>query len=269
MPLHTPHPGTVPYRVWSYLLSNPKGGRRLVPWLRSLVLLVLLFGAEGAQARALFTVIGLPVSDPAARAVIEEYTLARQLKPVRFAGTVRTADWLMDRPVLATALARHLYPALEHYHVTEGEDRRYLIDDMGSLRGSFRLVARGPERRMYFVEGSFRSLADLLKLSGSMVFTLQYRERWENGESQVEVEPQLYLRIDSALVHGVLKVLAPLLHGTIDRRVASLTEASQVVGARLAKDPQGLYREMQAWPEMRPADLDAYRQAFRVTEEAK
>jgi hypothetical protein len=230
---------------------------------------VLLLGAGGAQARALLTVSGLPVSDPAVRTVIEEYTLARQLKPVRFAGTLRTADWLMDRPVLATALARHLYPALERYRVTEGEDGRFVIDDMGSVRGSFRLVAHAPERRMYFVEGSFRSLADLLKLSGSMVFTLQYRERWEGAEAQVEVEPQLFVRIDSTLAHGVLKVLAPLLHGAIDRRVASLTEASQAVGARLSKDPQGLYREMQAWPEVSPADLDAYRQAFRVGEEAK
>jgi hypothetical protein len=231
--------------------------------------LTLLVLAGGAQARALLTVIGLPVSDPAARAVIEEYTLARQLKPVRFVGTLRTADWLMDRPVLATALARHLHPSLERYHVTEAEDGRFLIDDMGSVRGSFRLVVRAPERRMYFVEGSFRSLADLLKLSGSMVFTLHYRERWEDGEAQVEVEPQLYLRIDSALAHGVLKVLAPLLNGTIDRRVASLTEASQAVGERISRDPQGLYREMQSWPEVRPADLDAYRQTFRVPEEVK
>jgi hypothetical protein len=269
VPPNLSHPRTVPYRVWGCLLSIPEGGRPLVRSLRALVLLALLLGAGGAQARALLTVSGLPVSDPAARAVIEEYTLARQLKPVRFVGTLRTADWLMDRPILASALARHLYPPIEQYHVTEGEDGRFLIDDMGSLRGSFRLVTRAPERRMYFVEGSFRSLADLLKLSGSMVFTLQYRERWEDGEAHVEVEPQLYLRIDSALAHGVLKVLAPLLHGTIDRRVASLTEATQAVGARLAKDPQGLYREMQTWPEVRPADLDAYRQAFRVPEEAK
>jgi len=262
-------PQTLPYRVWSRLLSNPEVGQLLPRSLRSLVLVVLVLGAGGAQARALSTVIGLPLSDPAARAVVEEYTLARQLKPVRIVGTLRSTDWLMDRPILASALARHLHPSLERYHVTEGEDGRFLIDDMGSIRGSFRLVARAPERRMYFVEGSFRSLADLLKLSGSMVFTLQYRESWEDGEAHVEVDPQLYLRIDSPLAHGVLKMLAPLLHGTIDRRVASLTEASQAVSARLAKDPQGLYREMQAWPEVRPADLDAYRQAFHVPEETK
>jgi hypothetical protein len=233
----------------------------------SLVGLVLACG--GADARGVLMVIGLPVTDPATRAVIEEFTLARQLKPVRIVGTLRTTDWLMDRPILAATLARHLHPSLERYHVTEVEGGQYTVDDMGSLRGSVRLVTRAPERRIYLVEGTFHSLAHILKLSGSMVFTLQYRERWQEGESRVEVDPQLYLRIDSAVAHGVLKVLAPLLHGTIDRRVASLTAATQAVSERLARDPQGLYREMQTWPDMRPGDLDAYRLAFRIPEEVR
>jgi hypothetical protein len=40
----------------------------------------------------------------------------------------------------------------------------------------------------------------------------------------VEVDPQLYLRLDNVMIHGIRKVLAPLLHGIIDRRVASLTD---------------------------------------------
>jgi hypothetical protein len=232
-------------------------------------LIVLLLASGGAHARAVLTVIGLPVTDTATRTVIEEYTLARQLKPVRIDGTLRITDWLMDRPILAAALARHLHPPLERYHVTEAEGGQYLVDDMGSLRGSVRLVARAPERRIYLVEGSFRSLAHIVKLSGSMVFALQYRERWHEGEGYVEMDPQLYLRIDSAVAHGVLKVLAPLLHGTIDRRVAGLTAATQAVSERLTRDPQGLYREMQTWPDIRPGDLDAYRLAFRIPEEPR
>jgi hypothetical protein len=102
-----------------------------------------------------------------------------------------------------------------------------------------------------------------------MVFTLQYHERWQEGESIVEVDPQLYVRIDSPVAHSVLKVLAPLLHGAIDRRVAGLTAATQAVSERLTKDPQGLYREMQTWPDTRPGDLDAYRLAFRIPEEPR
>ncbi len=219
------------------------------------------------QARGASTLIGLPITDPATREVVEGYTLARQLQTVRFIGTLKTADWVMDRPPFAATLARHLHPPLERYHLTDKGNGVYAVDDLGALRGSLRLVTRGPERRIYFVEGQFRSLAHLLKLSGSMVFTLAYRERWEGDESYVEVDPQLYLRLDNVVAHGILKVLAPLLHGIIDRRAASLTAAAQAVSQRLTKNPAGLYREIQKWPDVRPEELAEYRQAFRIPQD--
>ena len=197
--------------------------------------------------------------------MVEGYTLARQLKTIRFIGTLKATDWMMDRPAFAATLARHLHPPLEPYHLTDKGNGVYAVDDQGALRGSVRLMTRGAERRVYIVEGQFRSLGHILKLSGSMVFTLAYRERWEGDESYVEVDPQLFLRLDNVMIHGIRKVLAPLLHGIIDRRVASLTEAAQIVSQRLTKDPLGLYREIQTWPDVRPEDLTEYRQAFRIT----
>jgi len=224
-----------------------------------LVLLVLTVEAFGASA-----LIGLPVDDQATREVVERYTLGRQLKVVRFVGTLKNTDWVMDRPPLAATLARHLYPPLEQYRITEKGKGTYAVDDMGALRGSLRLAARAPKKRIYFVEGHFHSLAYILKLTGSMVFALEFRERWDGNESYVEVDPQLFLRLDNVIAHGLLKVLAPLLHGTIDRRVANLTAAAQVVSQRLTKDPHGLYLEMRTWPDVRSEDLEEYRQAFLI-----
>jgi hypothetical protein len=229
-------------------------------WIGFLGLLLLSAG----QARETFTLIGFPIEDLATRDVVERYTLARQLQTVRIIGTLKTTNWVLDRPPFAATLARHLHPALERYHITEQGGGLYAVDDMGSLRGSIRLVARAPERRVYFIEGQFRSLAHLLTLSGGMVFTLTYREHWEGNESYVEVDPQLFVRLNNVLVHGVLKILAPLIHGVIDRRVENLTAAAQVVSQRLTQDPQGLYREVRTWPDVRPAELEEYRHAFRI-----
>ncbi len=231
----------------------------------SSIRIIALLLAVAAQARGASPLIGLPITDPPTREVVEGYTLARQLKTVRFIGTVKTTDWVMDRPPFAATLARHLHPGLERYHITDTGHGTYSVDDEGALRGSVRLVTRGPERRIYFVEGQFRSLAHLVKLSGSMVFTLVYRERWEGDEPYVEIDPQLFLRLDSVVAHGILKILAPLLHGVIDRRIASLTAAAEVVSRRLTKDPGGLYREIQTWPDVRPEELVEYRQAFRIS----
>lgn len=229
------------------------------------IALLLLSGAPpGGQARGTFTLIGFPIEDLATRTVVERYTLARQLQTIRIIGTLKTTNWVLDRPPLAATLARHLHPPLERYHITEQRDGLYAVDDMGALRGSVRLVARAAERRVYLIEGQFRSLAHLLPLSGSMVFTLTYREHWEGNDSYVEIDPQLFVRLDNALVHGILKILAPLVHGVIDRRVDHLTAAAQVVSQRLTEDPQGLYREIRTWPDVRPAELEEYRQAFRI-----
>ncbi len=230
----------------------------LLQWVVGLVFLL------ATQARGASTLIGLPVEDAATREVVERYTLARQLKTVRFIGTLKNTEWLLDRPPFAATLARHLDPQVERYHITDKGDGTYAVDDMGSLRGSVRLVARAPERRVYFVEGEFRSLAHILNLSGNMVFTLEYRERFDGNESYVDVQPQLFLRLNNFVVHGILKVLAPLLHGIIDRRVANLTEATQIVSQRLTKDPQGLYREIRTWLDVRPEDLEEFRQTFRI-----
>ena len=220
----------------------------------------MLLLASGAEA--VFTLNGVTVTDLPTRKVVEEYTLARNLQPVRFHGTTRVADWLLDRPDLAATLARHLYPPLERYHVTVREDGSFDVNDLGALRGSFRLVARDGTRRVYFCRGQFRSLAYLLNLSGNMVFTLDYRESGHAADPTLEVVPQLYVRLDNMLAHGTLKLISPLLHGVIDRRFTNLTAATQIVGERVTRDAEGLYREMQTWPDVRPEQLEQYELTF-------
>lgn len=236
--------------------------RDTAPRMPCLCLLLALIASLASVAEAAFTLIGFAIDDPATRGVVERYTLARTLQPVRFLGTARSADVLLDRPTLAAALARHLHPPLERYQIAMRDDGSYAVNDLGTLRGSLRLVARGANRRVYFCQGEFRSLAHILQLSGGMVFTLEYHDSRDGADPTVEVTPQLYVRLDNVLAHGLLKVISPLLHGVIDRRVANLTLATQAIGERITRDPEGLYREMQTWQDVRPEDLEAYRQAF-------
>jgi hypothetical protein len=225
---------------------------------------LLLCAAVVAAAPAAepLRLIGFAVDDGATRKVMENPTVARALPPVRFLGTPRTTEWLLQHPPLAAALARRLHPPLERYHLRATGDGLYEVDDRGSLRGRLRLVAAAPARRVYLCHGEFRSLAHLLTLTGGMVFTLEYRQVAEGSEPLMEVVPQLFVRLDSVLAHGLVKVLRPLLHGVIDRRVASLAAATTVVTDRITRDPAGLYREMETWPDITPQDLDSYRAAF-------
>ncbi|MBI3599407.1 MAG: hypothetical protein HY097_02040 [Nitrospinae bacterium] len=235
-------------------------------------ILTIFFVLNAALSHALekpepLTLIGLTIDDEAARYVIEHHTLVHKIKTVKYIGSIKTTDWVLDRPPLAATLARHLHPPLENYRISAGSGGNYTVEDLISLKGTIRLVARGANARVYFIEGSFRSKTLKLKLSGNMVFTLEYKEHREGSESYVEVEPHIYVRFNNVVVHGITKVFNPLLHRIIDRRAATLATAAQVVSERLTKDPHGLYEDMKKWSDIGSEDIEEYRIVFLAHEE--
>ena len=234
-----------------------------------LVLLLVLaapLAARGAEdekeTRPPLRLLDFEIEDAAVRRVVEEHTLSRALEAVRFVGRREDEEFLLERLPLAAALARHLHPPLEPYNVTEKGPGLYDVDDRGALRGHLRLVARAPGRRVYFAEGQFMSLAHLIRFSGAMVITLCYSEEKAPGEAALRNEPHLYVRIDNVLVHGLMKLLSPLIHGIIDRRVATLAAAAETVSARLTRDPAGLHQEMKTWPDVTDAQHADFRRHF-------
>jgi hypothetical protein len=224
-------------------------------------------GENEKEARAPLRLLDFEIEDAAVRRAVEEYTISRALEAVRFVGRREHEEFLLERLPLAAALARHLYPPLEPYNVTEKGPGLYDVDDRGALRGHLRLIAQAPGRRVYFAEGEFRSLAHLLRFNGAMVIALRYAEETGTGGPGLRNEPHLYLRVEHGLVHGLLKLLSPLIRGIIDRRVAALSAAAEAVSARMTKDPAGLYREMQGWPDVTDAQRADFRRQFRLGEE--
>ncbi len=221
------------------------------------LLLVLVPATAGA-----FTLDGFDIRDPAIREVVEAPTIVHPLQPIHYSGTPAITEWLLDRPVLSAILVRHLYPPVERYHITDAGQGRYAVDDQGALRGQFWLVAHQDSRRVYFCRGTFRSLARLVALTGRLVFTLEYHQVAPDGGPAMEAVPTLYVQLDNAVAHGVMKTLSPLLHGIIERRVENLKIATQILGRRITLDPQGLYREMQSWSDLPPGQLEEYHRAF-------
>jgi hypothetical protein len=223
-------------------------------------------GEPASEANLSLRLLDFEIEDPAVRRVVERYTIHREMEQVRFLGRREYEEFLLDRLPLAAALGKRLHEALEPYNIVEKAPGLYDVDDRGALRGHVRLVANAPGRRIYLVEGQFRSLAQLLKLDGTMIITLAYRDEEDGGPVLVNA-PQLYLRLDNILAHGILKVLAPLVHGVIDRRFAHLAGAAERVSARITQDPAGVYREMRAWPDVTDAHRADFRRHFGLPED--
>jgi hypothetical protein len=233
--------------------------RRLpgILWALALVLGASTVSAEVGEFR------GLAITDPITRLLLEDPTLVHEPSPVQFVGTLRIAEWLMDRPQAAAALARRLHPPLERYVVTSTPDGQFEVADQDALRGRFRLVGVGPDRRLYRCVGQFGSPDRFLHVSGELALFLGYRELPRLADApQMEILPALYIRLENLFVRGVATLLGPMLRGVIDRRVASLAAATRTLSRRIVQEPRALYTEMARWPEIRPADLEAYRRAF-------
>ncbi len=205
--------------------------------------------------------LGFDITSPAVRHVLARPTLSRALEPVRFLGQQDHEEFLLDHLPLLAALARHVHPGLEPYRITEMAPGLYEVDDHGSIHGLLHRVAVAPGRRVYVAEGEFRSRAELIKFKGAIVITLRFEEE-PPGSRRLRNEPQLHLRIDNVVVHGLLRVLSPLLNRIIDRRVANLTAAAEFLSGRLMTDPGGVDREMNDWPDVTSEERAAFRRHF-------
>jgi hypothetical protein len=204
----------------------------------------------------------LVIDDRETREIVAEPTLRRRIAPIRFPGDRRIYDFLVSHPPLATQLARRLHPPLERYTVTQVGEGRYTIEDLGALRGEARLVRVTGRQRVYWFKGEFRSLANLLRFTGRMVLVLDSREVEEGGRAYMESDPDFYLRIDHLFFSFMAKLLTPLVNILIDRRVGMIAEATGKLFQQVAENPERLYRDMATWKEVRPGDLEAFRQAF-------
>lgn len=219
--------------------------------------------ASPVEAEAAVDVdLSLTIDDPQTLEIIAQPTLRRQIPRIRFSGDRRTYEFLVSHPPLATQLARRMHPALERYTVTQVAEGVYTVEDRGVLRGEARLIAATGDQRIYRFHGEFRSLADLLHLTGRMVLILRYREVREGGRIAMESDPDFYLRIDSPLFRIMTKLLSPLIYTILDRRMNMIVEALAKLFDQVRTDPDGFYRKMITWPEVQPTDLEAYRIAF-------
>lgn len=217
-----------------------------------------LASAKEVQPPSLATPV---IEDEETREILAQPTLRRQMPPIRFVGDRRTYEFLVSSPPLATQLARRLHPPLERYTITQVGEGSYTIEDGGALRGEARLIKATGDRRVYWFKGEFRSLANLLRFTGRMVLVLEYREVQEGGQTYNESAPDFYLRIDHLFYGFMAKLLTPLINYLIDRRVSMIAEATSKLFDQVMEDPEGLYREMLTWKEVRPEDLEAYRRA--------
>jgi hypothetical protein len=167
--------------------------------------------------------------------VIDQYTTANTLGPLKTAMDAPMYFHLLDRPPLAAALINRLDLA-DYKAETRGPGQWWANDGEGT-EGTVQLVYQNRTTRVYYLEGTHRSRL-LPNLSGKAVVFLRIRAVKEaSGLESMENTLVAYTRLDNRLLSGLASLLRPLVGATVSRKLAKGVDVVNRLGLEMRRRP--------------------------------
>jgi hypothetical protein len=167
--------------------------------------------------------------------IIEQYTTANKIGPMRTPLPEPLYQYLLDHPVIAAALVNRLDFGL-HKASMLGPDRFWGTDGEGT-EGVIELVHRDADSRVYYVDGRHDGTF-LPQVTGKAVVFLRTRPLKEaDGQDSIETTFIAYTRLDNRLLSGLLSLVRPLAGKVITRQVLKGFEAVHRLGDAMHLDP--------------------------------
>jgi hypothetical protein len=189
--------------------------------------------------------------------VIEDYTVFKKTKGVRFEANPSIYKYLLDRLPLATSIIRGLN--IRNLVITKNKDQSFHFKDGESIIGDFRLIHRDPRTIVCYCNGQYNGNV-IKKLTGEAVVIVEYREGLK-GEF-IENVFYIYLKANNRFVELMINVFKPLVNMVIDRKVLSYMYTVIEVCERIDKDPAGVYKGIKDSKDISKKDLEEYRRFF-------
>jgi hypothetical protein len=197
---------------------------------------------------------------PRAKEVVTRPTVSRVSALPHLPVNSTQYEFLIDHPHLSMVLARICDPSLDLYRIETRANGIHHVYDPAGLEGDVELVSSGPGKRLYFVSGHFMFLK--LRLSGHMVVSNEYTERPGGTGHSVDATSTSYIKLDSAFVGVLAKMMAFLFPRKVDERIGRFANAVRSVAVAVHEDPAGAYRRLAASGEVSPAELGEFAGMF-------
>lgn len=189
------------------------------------------------------------------KSIIDSYTTANKIGPLRTATTESMYLYLLDRPPFAAALINRLDLA-QYKSETRGSDRWWGNDGEGT-EGVVQLVYHDRTSRVYYLEGTHHSRL-LPNMSGKAVVFLRMRPIKEsNGVESMDSTMVSYTKLDNRILAGLVSLLRPLIGGTVTRKLAKGVDVVNRLGLELRQHPDRVLFEATDPPAL-PADDVAF-----------
>lgn len=189
---------------------------------------------------------GLEGHADAAKQTVERRTVSGSVGPIETPLTLEAAAFLLDHPDLSAWLVRRR--KIAPYVIEMRGPGRSWADDGDGTTGFIDLVYRRPERRVYYTEGTHVSaLFPDIRASAVIVMDISPVAR-EGCRGHVVTSFDVYVKLRSGFLSAMVKTLRPFIRGLIVRKFTRAFSVADQVGVLLAKDPEGIGREMLSFP---------------------
>jgi hypothetical protein len=203
--------------------------------------------------------VGIPVEVPEphgrqVEAIAAGADVATRVEARPFVARPDVFEYLLDHPELAAHVARTLRVA--RYRVWRTPEGLALDDGWG-VRGHFRVVYAHDGTRVMLARGQYDH-ALLPPIRGQAVAMIEYRlEPAPNGRSLVRPVVSGYVKLDSRVLAGLLKVASAAAQRKADLEAHRLAKVFARVSRELDEDPGGVLDRLRREPDVPREELEA------------
>jgi hypothetical protein len=185
--------------------------------------------------------------------VIDHYTTANRVGPMKTAMDQVMYFHLLDRPPLAAALINRL--DLADYKAEMLGPGRWWGNDGEGSEGIVHLVHHDPTTRIYYLEGTHRSRL-LPNLRGkAVVFLRMGVVKDADGLEAMESTMVAYTMLENQILSGLASLLRPLIGATVTRKLAKGAEVVNRLGLEMRQRPDRVLFEASDPPPLADEDV--------------
>ena len=192
--------------------------------------------------------------------IIDNYTTANKLGPLRTPLPEAGYVYLLDRPPMAATLVNRL--GIAPYQSEMRGPGRYWANDGEGTGGIVQLVYQDRTNRIYYLEGSHNSRF-LPDVTGKAVVLLRINPVTDSdGAEAVESTIVAYTRLDNRLLSGFISLLRPLVGSTVTQKLTQGVDSVNRLSPVIRLQPDRVLSEAMKPPALSSDEVDFLRQTL-------
>jgi hypothetical protein len=194
------------------------------------------------------------------QSIIDDYTTASTVGPIRVALSESAYRYLLDRPPLAATLIRRL-----GFGVYSSESRgpgRFWGDDGEGTKGVVELVYEDAMSRIYLLEGTHKGRL-LPHIAGKAVVFLRM-DVVRDGDNREAIDSTVvaYTKLDNRFLSGLASLLRPLIRGIVEGKLKKGVETVNRLGVAMRQSPKRVLSKAIEPPAVPDVDVAFLREAL-------